>query len=174
MADKLREGIDNMIEDTSNFGVPLHDYFKPYDDEFRRNMLGRLDNDLGYYTGYGHYYKGHLWNQPSEKYKMKGEPEETVELMKGLYDSLADKPKGMKQKILDYERELKEPIKYDRFKHGNLESFLPDEMSIKYQRERYPREEHRRMNELLDDLEKQLKNKRHSYRDDKGVVHYIS
>lgn len=164
MKNNLESGINELVkeatktENNDNFNVPLHNYFKDSDESFRRNMLGRLDMDLGYYTGYGRYYDKDLWNQPGKDFK--GGPEETVELMKGLYDSLGEKPKGMRDKILGYEKELKEPVRYNVFKHGSAALFPQDELAMKYERERYPRETNRRYNELLDDLERLQKLKK--------------
>ena len=151
MADKLRDGINAMLNKESNkkavFGVPLAKDFEGHDDRFRYQMLDRLRSDLDYYLGHGLYSENQLWNSDKK-------PETTVELMKGLYDSFDEKPQWLgADKIRDYEKRLAEPVKYNPEYHDYFRDRIKENpYAMSYYRETYP--DNKRLNQLLDLIEK--------------------
>ena len=148
MADKLREGIDKLVnkkEPESVFGEPLYDSLKG-EDKFRYQLLDRLRGDLDYYLGHGIYNENNLWNSDKK-------PETTVKYMKSLYDSFVDKPEWLTaDQIRDYEKRLGEPIQYNPDTHDYFKNYIKETPNgIKRYREQY--KDNDRLQQLLNIIE---------------------
>lgn len=142
---RAREIFDNYEKYRNTpFGVALDGAFEGKDDEYRYRMLDRLEQDLKYYLGHGLYGEHNLWNG--------GGPEETVRLMKGLYDSLPEKPRWInKGNIDDYEQALNANVTYKPEYHSNLKSSLEGNPSLyDYYRNEDAYKNNRRFMQLLD------------------------
>jgi len=68
------------------------------DEEFRYQLLGRLQMDCDYYLGNGKGHSGHLWA---------GDEKEQIKTMKDLWNSFDEKPEWLSMKeIEEYEKNM--------------------------------------------------------------------